>query len=134
MSETTNYHLILTDDSTTKFKDWREAINGSQNSNMIKIDTALGEKADLSTSVSTTLLAALWAGVDAPYTQTIAVENLKANQNGNISVAHTATAAQREMARSAMLSVIGQDRGTITIAADGEMPDIDIPVVIILLG
>ena len=33
-----------------------------------------------------------------------------------------------------MLSVIGQADGTLTIAADGEMPERDIPVYIILLG
>ena len=38
------------------------------------------------------------------------------------------------MAREAMLSVVGQEDGKLTIAADGEMPDIDIPVYIILLG
>lgn len=57
-----------------------------------------------------------------------------ASQNGTISVAHNATAEQREIAREAMLSVIGQADGTLTIAADGEMPERDIPVYIILLG
>lgn len=38
------------------------------------------------------------------------------------------------IAREAMLSVIGQADGTLTIAADGEMPERDIPVYIILLG
>ena len=54
--------------------------------------------------------------------------------SGTISVAHNATAEQREIAREAMLSVIGQADGTLTIAADGEMPERDIPVYIILLG
>lgn len=57
-----------------------------------------------------------------------------ASQNGTISVAHNATAEQREIAREAMLSVIGQADGALTIAADGEMPERDIPVYIILLG
>ena len=34
----------------------------------------------------------------------------------------------------AKFAVIGQSEGELTIAADGEMPDLDIPVVVILLG
>lgn len=134
MSETTNYGLYITSDSSEKFLEWRTKMNGTENSNMVKIDTALGEKANSSISVSTTLLANAWVGVDSPFTQNISVEGLGATQNGTISVAHSATAEQREMAREAMLSVVGQEDGKLTIAADGEMPDIDIPVYIILLG
>ena len=60
--------------------------------------------------------------------------DLGAAQNGNISVAHSATFEQREMARDAKLCVTGQSDGKLIISADGEMPDIDIPVVITLLG
>ena len=134
MSETTNYGLYITSDSSEKFLEWRTKMNGTENSNMVKIDTALGEKANSSISVSTTLLANAWVRVDSPFTQNISVEGLGATQNGTISVAHSATAEQREMAREAMLSVVGQEAGQLTIAADGEMPDIDIPVYIILLG
>lgn len=67
-------------------------------------------------------------------TQELAVTNLGAAQNGNISVAHSATFEQREMARDAKLCVTGQSDGKLIISADGEMPDIDIPVVITLLG
>ena len=128
MSNTPNYNLYLTDDSSTRFQEWRNQMNGTENSNMVKIDAALGEKANSSVAINTTLLASAWVGVDAPYTQTTA------SQNGTISVAHNATAEQREIAREAMLSVIGQADGTLTIAADGEMPERDIPVYIILLG
>lgn len=134
MSETTNYGLYVTDDSAERFLDWRTKMNGTENSNMVKIDAALGAKADSSVPVTTTLLANAWAGVDSPFTQEIAVDGLTATQNGVISVSHDATAEQREMAREAMLSVVGQEDGKLIIAADGEMPDIDIPVYIILLG
>ena len=134
MSETTNYKLHLSDDNTEKFLDWREKMNGTEDSNMMKIDAALGTKANSSTAVYATLLASAWVGVDAPYTQELSVEGLSETQNGTISVAHNATADQREIAREAMLSVIGQADGKLTIAADGEMPEFDIPVYIILLG
>lgn len=134
MSETANYGLYLEDGDTARFADWRKKMNGEDDSNMVKIDTALGEKANSSVAVNTTLLASAWVGVDAPFTQEIAVAGLSATQNGSISVAHNATAEQREIAREAMLSVIGQEDGKLIIVADGEMPEFDIPVYIILLG
>ncbi|WP_418530400.1 hypothetical protein [Paraprevotella clara] len=135
MSDTTaNYGLYITDDSSERFLEWRTKMNGTESSNMVKIDTALGEKANSSVLVSATLLTSAWTGIDSPFTQDITVTGLTATQNGTISVAHNATFEQREMAREAMLSVVGQEDGKLTIAADGEMPDIDIPVYIILLG
>lgn len=134
MSETINCKLHLTDDSSERFQDWRNAMNGPTNSNMIKIDTAIGEKANKSVPIFTTLLASAWSGINPPFTQMLNVDGLTATNNGYISVAHTATAEQREAAREAMLSVAGQVDGTLTIVADGEMPEQDIPVLIIILG
>ena len=134
MSETKNYKLYLEGNVKSKFKVWRERMNGEQDSNMTKIDAVLGEKANSSVAVTATLLASKWSGVEAPYTQTIAVEGLSANQNGSISVAQNATPDQRDIARCAMLSVIGQNENSLTIAADGDMPEFDIPVVVVLLG
>ena len=59
---TTNYNLYLEDDSTTRFLDWRKKMNGTDNSNMVKIDAALGEKANSSVAVNTTLLASACRG------------------------------------------------------------------------
>ena len=134
MSETPNYGLYLEDDASTRFQEWREKINGTENSNMVKIDTALGTMAQKSGKVVGTLLASAWSGIDSPFTQTLAVEGLGADQNGKISVAQNATIEQRDAARMAMLSVIGQSEGQLIISADGEMPEVDIPVVVILLG
>lgn len=135
MSETTkNYGLHLTNDSSEKFLDWRERMNGTDDSNMMKIDAALGEKANNSVVVTTTLLASAWVGVDAPYTQELAVDGLLKDTNGIIDVAHDATAEQREIAREAKLAITGQEDGKLIIVADGEMPEFDIPVYIILLG
>ena len=134
MSETPNIGLHLTDDSTERFADWRDKMNGPANSNMVKIDEAIGGKADNSVIVTTTLLASAWSGVDAPFTQELAVEGLLQGTNGIIDVAHDATAEQRAIAREALLAVVGQSDGKLTIAADGEMPEFDIPVYIIILG
>lgn len=134
MSETTNYKLHLTDDASERFKDWRESMNGTVDSNMIKIDTALGEKAEKSISVDAVLLASAWTGVEAPFVQVLQVPGLGEAQNGRIGLAHSATATQREIAREAMLAITGQSEGTLTIVADGEMPEFDLPVTIIMNG
>ena len=78
MSETPNYGLYLEDDASARFQDWREKINGTDNSNMVKIDTALGTMAQKSGKVTGTLLASAWSGIDSPFTQTLAVEGLGA--------------------------------------------------------
>lgn len=132
MSTTTNYGLYITDDSSETFQNWRRGMNGVDDSNMIKIDNALYQKADKSKSETATLLSSAWAGESAPYTQTISVENLTAEQNGNISVSKSSSFEQRDAARAAMLSVVGQQNGSLTIAADGDKPETDIPVDIIL--
>lgn len=41
MNRTENYNLFLCNDGTKKFKEWREEINGTSNSNMVLIDLAL---------------------------------------------------------------------------------------------
>lgn len=134
MSETTkNYGFTLEDDASTKFKEWREAINGTVSSNFLKLDDILADKSDKSESVECVLSSKSWSGVDAPFTQELAVEGLTASQNGNISVAHSATFDQREAAREAKLCVTGQEDGKLIISADGEMPDVDIPVTVTLL-
>ena len=46
MSETKNCGLYITDDSTTKFQEWRRRMGGETDSNMVKIDAALAAKQD----------------------------------------------------------------------------------------
>lgn len=135
MSETANYQLHLTDDRSESFLSASEKMSGiNPDSNMQIIDRVLGEKADSSVPVYAVLLSNAWTGINPPFTQTLVVEGLTATQNGTISIAHDATMEQREIAREAMLAVVGQEDGKLIIAADGEMPERDIPVYIILLG
>ena len=126
---TENYNLYVTESTDDpKFRDWREELCGAENSNMLKIDQALARQK--SSFIDLLLLADGW--VDGA--QTLTVEGLGANQNGSISVARTATTEQREAARNAVLCPTGQTDGALTITADGDVPGIDIPVTLILLG
>lgn len=133
MSETKNYNLPLTDDDKTRFLDWRDSINGPENSAMIKIDKALSEKADHSDPVEAVLTSSGWTDGSTPYTQVLVVDGLTNAQNGVIAISNKATFEQREIAREAMMFIQSQVEGTLTIGADGDRPTVDIPVTIILL-
>ena len=134
MSETPNYGLYVTDDTTTKFKDWRERMSSESDSNMVKIDAALSKKAEQSRSVEITLTADGWTGDTAPFSQQIAVNGLKADSNGSIAIANSATADQRAAVRKAQLSVMAQVDGSLTLNCDGKKPTVDIPAVVVILG
>ena len=131
---TTNYNLYLEDDSTTRFLDWRQKMNGSDDSNMVKIDNALAEKAALSRAITATLFANQWNTDGAVSTQTITIDGLTPEQNGVIGTAQNLTGLQIETVRAAGLYISSQGDGYLTIASDGETPSCDIPVLIILLG
>ena len=134
MSEVTkNYGFTLENDASTKFKEWREAINGTTKSNFLHLDEILFAKSDKCITVECVLLASAWSGTKAPYTQSITVSGLGATQDGAISLSQSATYAQREMARLATLCVTGQAAGSLTISADGDKPTADIPVTVTML-
>jgi len=134
MSKTPNYDLFVTDDAGTKFKDWREQMASESNSNMVKIDAALSGKAEQSRSVEITLTADGWIGDAAPFSQQVAVANLKADTNGSIAIASGATVEQRAAVRKAQLSIAAQADGLLTLNCDGKKPTVDIPAVVVLLG
>ena len=85
-----------------------------------------------SVSVEAVLSSSAWSGDSAPYTQTISVSGMTADINGIIGIAKGASENVREAARYAALAVTGQAAGTLTISADGVLPEIDIPVSIIM--
>lgn len=83
-----------------------------------------------STSIEGTLFANGWTNGE----QTITVSGLLASQNGIIGLTQNISSVQIEAVRLAELYIVGQADGTVTIAADGEIPTCDIPVVVILLA
>ena len=66
--------------------------------------------------------------------QTLLVTGLKAKHNGIISIAQEATDFQIEAAKGAEMYVCSQADGALTIAVFGGVPQIDIPVVTILMA
>lgn len=132
MAETTNYKLFLTDDKYMYFLNWREKISGQDDSNMVIIDRVLGEKAQHSICVNTTLTASGWSEVH-PYTQSLSIENLTAEQNGILSAGLNINDEQLENIVAAEMRITKQEEGSVTVTAYGDKPMCDIPVMIILL-
>ena len=132
-------HITPTSDTTKKVVDWRKELCGDEStSNMMIIDTEINNlqdnKAEKSIAVSGTLYANAWIGADSPFTQEILISGLTQNHNGFMSLSYNATAAQRDVARESMLTITGQTDGKLIVSADGELPSLDIPVTVILLG
>ena len=63
----------------------------------------------------------------------INVDGLKAETNGVVGLAQNISTTALESVKAAELYVCGQSNGTLTIAANGDIPKEDIPVVVILL-
>lgn len=81
-------------------------------------------------SKNITLTAAGWSGGQ----QTVAVDGVTADSNGLASLPQNFTGVQYEAVVAAEMFVSGQAAGEITFSANGEVPQIDIPVVVILFG
>lgn len=134
MGKTTNYGLYVENDAKAKFKDWREKMSGEGiDSNMELIDRILGEKANNNKVYELVLKAAEWSGV-YPYTQTVAVEDLMAEDSGVVGLAPGLSTEQSEVAAEALLSIQAQEDGALTIQASGDKPTCNIPIVLIIFG
>lgn len=82
-----------------------------------------------SKAVYSTLQASAWAN----NRQTIAIEGLKADTNGIIGLSHDISGEELEAANNALLYVSDQQDGLLTVAAFGDVPNTDIPVLTILI-
>ena len=79
-------------------------------------------------SSSYTLSANNWSNK----TYTLSVSGLTATQDGVIGISKTATQTQADAARDAFIRISAQAAGSITLTADGDVPEVDIPVDLIL--
>lgn len=100
--------------------------DGNQNRACINPDEAGG----ISRAIGTTLYGNSWAN----RRQAVAVEGLKKESNGIAGIAQDITDAQLEAAKNAELYICGQQDGVLTIAAYGDIPTCDIPIIVILLS
>lgn len=87
------------------------------------------ESCEPSATVSATLLASAWVNGQ----QTISV-TVMADQNGYVTLPQVFSDAQYEAVVGAEMFVTAQADGSITISCRGDTPQIDIPILITLLG
>lgn len=99
------------------------------------LDTALAAKAVKTTQTTATVLTSAWTGTAAPYTATVTVAGLVVGAKAEAGLASTATAAQREAARNAILTPLDvTTAGKLSLIADGDKPGVDLPIVITVWG
>jgi len=89
-------------------------------------------KAAPSSDLSLTALAANWSNAE-PSTQTISATGVTASNNILVG-AGTLTAEQQEAMVAAQIMCTAQASGTITLTAFGEVPEINLPIVVFILG
>lgn len=89
------------------------------------VDLTPGTETD---AVFLTLTANGWSNKQ----QVLQIDGLKASQNGIISLTQDISAPALAAAKKASLRATNQATGTLTMTADGTIPSVDIPVVVIL--
>ena len=78
----------------------------------------------------TTLVAGTWSGSSAPFTYTVSVQGVTANNNVDVSLSSSATVAQAKMWAKAMVLNATQTTNSITLKAYGKKPTANIPIVV----
>ena len=95
------------------------------------VETVLNNKAGKSTGVSVNLPASGW-DADAK-TQTVSVAGVTATANGSLRIAQSATDDQFTAWGAAQPRVTAQANGSITVKLVGTVPEIDIPVEVLIV-
>lgn len=96
-----------------------------------QIPETLAEKSE---TVEVVLSATGWVGTAAPYYQTVTCEIMTPTANGVVRVSESANSSARAAARDALLHKTEQTFGGFTVLADGVLPDVDIPVAVLIVG
>lgn len=84
------------------------------------------------TPVQVTASAAGWAG--SPPSQSLTVAGMTADSLYWVGLNSTATYAQRDAARKAVLAPTGQGANSLTLTCDGAAPTVDLPILVFLSG
>lgn len=115
---------VVFDDGKTRHKTGY----GGKRYNELPFDGA--ESCEPSETVNATLLASAWVSGQ----QTVSVAGVMADQNGYVTLPQAFSDAQYEAVVGAEMFVTSQADGSITISCRGDTPQIDIPILITLLG
>ena len=84
------------------------------------------------TAVEVTAAASGWSG--SPAAQTLSIAGMTADSLYWVGLNSTATYAQRDAARKAVLAPTGQGTSSLTLTCDGVTPTVDLPILVFLSG
>lgn len=84
------------------------------------------------TAVQVTAAASGWSG--SPPAQSLTVAGMTADSLYWVGLNSTATYAQRDAARKAVIAPTGQGTNSLTLTCDGAAPTIDLPILVFLSG
>lgn len=84
------------------------------------------------TAVEATAAASGWSG--SPAAQTLSIAGMTADSLYWVGLNSTATYAQRDAARKAVIAPTGQGANSLTLTCDGAAPTIDLPILVFLSG
>lgn len=132
------YVMVDNGDGTVSFQDVTEYSQVGDRAGA-SVFNGIGEevnyKSTKSTPATATLHASGWTGTEAPYSITVTVAGAKPEPT-RIEVQPTtdATAAQWAAWRTALVRGGGQGTDSITLLADGDKPEIDIPIAVTIRG
>lgn len=84
------------------------------------------------TPVQATAAASGWSG--SPAAQTLSIAGMTADSLYWVGLNSTATYAQRDAARKAVLAPTGQGTSSLTLTCDGVTPTVDLPILVFLSG
>ena len=87
------------------------------------------------TEITGTLSSGAWSGTEAPFTQAVTVSGMTATKKGvSVGLADSATSEQYLAAAAAMLHATAQGTNSVTLTAEGTVPEIDLPILIRVVG
>ena len=98
------------------------------------IDEKLSALATKSVVKNATITSTLWTGDAAPYTATLSVKEVTADNIVEVILAPTVTTEQIQACMGASIVTGTQAAGSITLNAYGEKPTVDIPITVIVRG
>lgn len=117
---------------------WRVPVTGATISapvQMFSVSKSLAGADNGNKTIKTTAtIGTSWTGSAAPYTQSISISGVTADNVVEISLPSTATAAQVEAYQALNLQDGGQAAGSITLRAFGDVNTVSIPINVVIRG
>lgn len=99
-----------------------------------EVESSVSNKANKSTVETVTVVASDWIGDDAPYTNSISVSGVSADNFIEVLTPSSVTDEQYAAYSSANITKITQSDNSITLYAYGIKPTIDLPITVIVRG